>query len=272
MVTSAMRTSARIVGLFVFTLGSALAHEAEAAKGKADDSDASASADESRGSEESTDSDESASPRKSKPKKAKRKHAEEENAEPGEGDRSFSHAGQFGIRAALVAGYRMIMRYEPSPFCTLPNFSKEPKNQQKFCGHWGPAALDLAFSYTLIGSVEPFLWGRFGFVGEGKTDTQPLILVGAGARLYTMSKSAFKFFIEPAVGLELERGAGSPIFRYGGFRPDYRSDIILHLAFGPQIDLARGVGLYAHAALTMGILRYLQGTLELVGGVQVRFP
>ena len=36
---------------------------------------------------------------------------------PGE-DTSYSHFFQFGVRASLVGGYRMVFRYDESPLCT----------------------------------------------------------------------------------------------------------------------------------------------------------
>jgi hypothetical protein len=87
-----------------------------------------------------------------------------------------------------------------------------------------------------------------------------------------MSDSALKVFIEPAVGFELEGGMGSRGYEIYSFRGNYKPDLIFHLAIGPQYDLARGVGIYLDGGLTVGVLRAIGATLELVGGVQVRFP
>ena len=269
-----MRISALGAGLLVFTLGisAGAAKEAEPAPDEPTGSEESGESAKPSDSGEESDSDEAKPAKKAK----KKEHVlGEQPEEPGEGDKSYSHAGQFGLRAGIVGGYRMIFRYEQSPFCTVPDPAKQDgaKGQRKFCGHGGPMAVDLAASFTLLGPIEPFLWGRFGFIGEGKTDTQPLVLAGVGVRIYTMSDSALKIFIEPALGLEFEKGMGSRLFEvYPNFRGDYKTDFIFHLAIGPQIDLARGVGLYLDGGLTVGVARYIQATLELVGGVQVRFP
>ncbi len=264
-----MRISTLGAGLVVRTLGisARAANTAEPGAGEPEESTESA---------KPADSGEPSDSEEAKPAKKKHKRGEaEDKGAPGEGDKSYSHGGQFGLRAAIVGGYRMIFRYEQSPFCTVPagNKSDGAKGEQKFCGHGAPMAVDLAASFTLLGPVEPFLWGRFGFIGEGTTDTQPLILAGVGVRIYTMSDSAFKIFIEPALGLEFEKGMGSRLFQvYPDFRGDYKTDVIFHLAIGPQIDLARGVGLYLHGGLTVGVVREIQAMLELAGGVQVRFP
>jgi hypothetical protein len=90
-----------------------------------------------------------------------------------------------------------------------------------------------------------------------------------------MSDSKLKIFVEPAIGMELEGGAGNAawVFRNSGnAKPDYKTDFLFHLAVGPQYDFARAVGVYVSAGLTTGILRYIHTQLELSGGVQVRVP
>jgi opacity protein-like surface antigen len=187
-----------------------------------------------------------------------------------EDDGRFGHRHQVGLRAGLVGGYRMIFRYDESPFCSDFDPKKTVKDQQKFCGHAAPLAIDLALSYALLDSIEPFLWARFGLGAEAKTDTDPVVILGAGARIYTMSDSAFKIFIEPAIGMELEAGRGSA--EYQANDPEYKRDIVFHLAAGPQLDLAKHFGVYADAGITTGILRSIHSTLEIQLGVQARFP
>ena len=62
-----------------------------------------------------------------------------------------------------------------------------------------------------------------------------------------MSDSKFKIFIEPAVGVELEEGAGNPDWNYGSVNPEYKTDIMFHLAAGPQFDVAKAFGFYLNA-------------------------
>jgi hypothetical protein len=185
-------------------------------------------------------------------------------------DPSFGHHFQFGLRAGLVGGYNMIFRYDQSPFCATFDASKQIKDQQKFCGHAAPLALDVALSFAPLDFVEPYIFGRFGLSGEAQTDTNPVSIFGAGARIYTMSDSAFKIFVEPAVAYEFEGGGGAPDFQRNN--PQYKKDLLFHLAAGPQLDVAKFVGFYAHAGLTTGILRSIHSELELELGVQSRFP
>jgi hypothetical protein len=182
---------------------------------------------------------------------------------------SYGHFFQFGLRAGLVGGYNMIFRYDQSPYCVAPDFvAKSAKDQQKFCGHAAPLAMDVAVSFAPLNFVEPYIFGRFGLKGESQTDTQPLSVFGVGTRVYTMSDSAFKIFIDPALAYEFEGGGSNPV--YAQFK--YKKDLLFHLAAGPQFDLAKYFGIFVDAGLTTGILRSIHSELELQGGLQARFP
>ena len=189
---------------------------------------------------------------------------------PGGAQDSFGHRSQFGFRAGLAFGYNMIFRYDQSPICAAYQADKAAKDQQKVCGHGAPAALDLALSFAPLDFVEPYLFMRLGLSSETETDTLPLKVFGVGARIYTMSDSAFKIFIEPALGLELEKGGTNPVFQLN--HPSYKNDMLIHLAAGPQLDFAKYVGVFVDAGLTTGVLRAIHTELELQGGVQARFP
>jgi hypothetical protein len=187
---------------------------------------------------------------------------------PSPTEKDTSHKGQFSVRLDAVAAYRIVMRYDSSPLCATPDPSKEP---QKFCGFGAPAGLESAIGYAVTPGIEPFLWGRFGLSKESKTNTAPLLVFGAGLRLYSMSDAAFKFFIEPSIGAELEgRAAGATDFT--GASSSYKQDWLIRLAVGPQYDFSRHVGLYAAGAMTVGVVRSLNTFMELHGGVQARFP
>jgi hypothetical protein len=193
----------------------------------------------------------------------------EEPAENEELERqiNFGHQGQPGLRVGLNGGYRMVFRYDKSPLCAEYDPTKEFKKQQKFCGHVAPFALDLGLSFAPADAIEPFLWARFGLHGEDETDTDPVVILGAGVRVYTMSDSAFKIFIEPGFGFELE-GGGTDLSRANGL--EYKTDLVFHLAAGPHIDVSRNFGFYFDAGITTGILRSIHSTLELTGGIQGR--
>lgn len=207
-------------------------------------------------------------------KKREEVPAEKGGTEPA--DDRFGHGMQFGLRAGITGGYRMIFRYDKSPFCREPE-NKSDKDQQKFCGNGAPPALDLALSFAPLDFVEPYVWARFGLSGEASTNTKALTAFGVGARIYTMSDSKLKIFVEPAIGMEVEGGAGNPawVFRDTnppGQRPDYKKDFLIHLGVGPQYDFARAFGVYVHAGITTGVLRYIHAQLEISGGVQLRVP
>ena len=193
--------------------------------------------------------------------------ATEGDSKPAAAKESFGHAHQFGFRLGLVGGYNMIFRYDQSPICAATQAGKDPL---KVCGHGAPPALDVAVSFAALDFVEPYLFMRLGLAGETETDTLPLKVFGAGARIYTMSDSALKIFIEPALALEFEKGGGNPGFQLN--HPSYKNDMLIHLAAGPQLDFAKNVGVFVDAGLTTGILRAIHTELELQGGVQARFP
>jgi hypothetical protein len=180
-------------------------------------------------------------------------------------DDAFGHGGQLGLRVGLVAGYRMILRYEDSPFCAEIDPEKGPE-QQKFCGHAAPFALNTALSYGLADWLEPFAFGRFGLAAEDETHTKPVLMFGAGLRVYTMSDSAFKIFIEPAVGLEFEDAED-----VDGTTVDLETDFAIHLAAGPTLDFSPNFGAYLTGGVTTTILRALATSLEAELGVQGRY-
>lgn len=188
-------------------------------------------------------------------------------------DEKFGHGMQLGLRAGAVGGYRMVFRYDKSPFCRAPDPVKADKDQQKFCGHTAPFALDLALSFGVVDFAEPYVWARFGLGGEAETNTESLRAFGVGARIYTMSDSKLKIFVEPALGIETESGAGNRDWTFDdGTTPDYKTDFLFHLAVGPHYDFARAFGIYLNAGLTTGVLRYIHTELEVGIGAQVRVP
>ncbi len=220
-------------------------------------------------------SDEDESPRDGAKEAAGGDEASEEDkpaadAEKPAAEEAFGHMGQFGLRAGLVAGFRMVLRYDDSPFCREPDLAKPVDKQQKFCGHVAPLSADLGVSFGVLDFLEPFLWARLGLAAEAETDTKPLIVLGAGVRLYTMSDAAFKIFIEPAVAWELEGGRGTALWQLND--PQYAKDLYFHLAAGPQLDFSRHVGAYLTAGVSAGVMRALGSSLDLNLGIQGRYP
>jgi len=218
-----------------------------AAESKADDSGAEDSGDQAKGEGEAA------------PKAEAKPKAE-----------AFGHAGQLGLRAGVVLGYRMVLRYDNSPYCAAPNPAKEPGDQQKFCGYPAPLSLDFGLSFGVLDFLEPFAWARFGLAADTHSDQNPLVLIGAGARLYTMSDAAIKIFIEPAVAIELESGRGTPAWQTN--TPVYKKDVVFHLAAGPAFDFHPNFGAYVTGGVSMGVVRALASSLDLTLGIQGRYP
>lgn len=179
---------------------------------------------------------------------------------------ALGHKGQFHVRLGLGAGYRVMMRYDRSPTCSAA--LDDDGNPVKMCGYGAPLMLDTALGYGVASGFEPFVWGRFGLKGESNTHTAPLMIVGVGARFYSMSEEAFKFYVEPAVGLEVEGGANRAVESVA----QYKQDLILRLGLGPQYDFSRNFGVFATGGLSVGMFRAIHTWLDLHLGVQARFP
>jgi hypothetical protein len=182
----------------------------------------------------------------------------------------YGHAGQLSLRAALVGGYRMVLRYDDSPFGAAYDTEKSISDQQKFCGHAAPPALDLALGYAPANFVEPYLWFRLGLSGEEQTRTAAVKILGAGLRIYTMSDAAVKIYVEPAIGFELEGGEADGFWLLN--EPEYQQDLVFHIAAGPQFDLSHNLGLFLDGGVTTGVLRAIHSSLELKAGLQLRLP
>jgi opacity protein-like surface antigen len=202
--------------------------------------------------------------------KATESEAEKPEQKSDEKGGGLGHAGQFGLRAGLVGGLRMIVRYEKSTYCRAFDPLKAPADQQRFCGHLAPFSLDFGLSFGVADFFEPFVWGRFGLGAEEQTDTNPIVVIGAGARLYTMSDSLVKVFIEPAVALEFEDGQGNA--PWASVEDAYPTDLVFHLAAGPQFDVSRNFGVYVTGGVTTGVIRSIHTSLDLQVGVQGRYP
>ncbi|MBN1612278.1 MAG: hypothetical protein JW940_36940 [Polyangiaceae bacterium] len=233
-----------------------------------DSSEAGASSDQGAGAEPS---DDAPAPRARHKRKHRQERGPQADQRPKDSEQ-FGHAGQFSLRAGLVGGMRVIVRYEHSPFCADPTEDRVGE-ERTLCGHASPLALDLGAGFSAIDGFEPFFWARLGLTGESQTDTQPLVVLGGGARLYAMSDSAFKVLIEPAFGIELEGGGDTPAWHQPvRGETDYRTDFLFHLAAGPHYDFTKNFGAYLDAGVTLGILRALHGTMEAQLGVQGRYP
>jgi hypothetical protein len=197
-------------------------------------------------------------------------------------DDDFGHFMQVGLRAGFVAAYGMSFRYDDSPFCNTPDTADPSDEQQSICGFGKAPATELALSFALLDSVEPYAFARLAFSKESRTDTDPIQMFGLGARIYTRADSRLKVFVEPAIAFEVEGGAGSSGYCgkqadtrvpwCGGYTTDYKKDLVFHLAFGPQYDFAKYVGVYLNGGLDVGILRSISAALVANLGLQVRVP
>lgn len=182
--------------------------------------------------------------------------AEDAGADP------FNHEEQVGFRVGFTLPYKVNFRFDDSPPCGTRN----PVEEKKVCPVAAPVALDLALSYALTGSVEPFFWLRFGLADESKTSTEAATLAGAGLRLYTTRANQFKMYLQPAVAAEFE----GPTVSIPG--RNWETDFVMQVHLGGQFDFNRYVGAYLSVGPTVAVVRALSLGVEGSLGVQARFP
>lgn len=177
--------------------------------------------------------------------------------------KSYGHRGQFGVRAGLSAGYEILIQYDDSPSCGF----NANGDEKVVCAHLAAGALDLAFSYALFDSLEPYFWLRFGLGDQPETHTAATSLFGLGLRIYTLNESQLKLYFEPALALSTEGAIA------GALPSDnYDSDYLVHLHFGLQYDFLRQLGLYVSAGPNVTFVRAIGTEIEGSIGLQARLP
>jgi opacity protein-like surface antigen len=175
----------------------------------------------------------------------------------------FGHGGQFGLRANLAYGYKILIRYEDSPPCDIGGDGAD----EKVCAYGTPGSLDLAASFALLDGLEPYLWFRLGLTDHAESFTAASRWFGAGVRIYTMSDSQLKLFFEPALAVEFEGALPN-----APATANYATDFVGHLHFGLQYDIVPYVGLYASVGPNVNFVRAIGTELEGAFGLQVRGP
>ncbi len=187
--------------------------------------------------------------------------AEGANADAGAVE-TFNHLGQFGLRAGLALPFKVNFRFDDSPPCDIASDGQD----QKVCPIAAPPALDLALSYGLTGTIEPFAWARLGLSSETQTNTAATTVLGVGLRLYTISNSRLKAFLEPSLGAQLE---GALVPAPGR---NYATDFLARLHFGGQYDFTPNLGAFVTLGPNVSFVRALSLGLELNLGLQTRLP
>ncbi|HKQ69139.1 MAG TPA: hypothetical protein VJT73_07360, partial [Polyangiaceae bacterium] len=192
-------------------------------------------------------------------------------------DDDLGHRRQFSFRAEFVTGYQMLFRYDKSPRCAVFDRAKSASDQQKFCGFGASPAIGLALGFSPLDFFEPFAFIRMGLADDGvRTSQGKMLQVGAGARLYTMSDSAFKIYFSPWLGVDTTSGPVDPANaddKAAGVVPaSFRTDLLAHLDVGPQFDFSKYMGVYVSGGLTFQMLRYLGASADLGIGIQMRAP
>jgi hypothetical protein len=184
------------------------------------------------------------------------------NAHGSQKEDALNHDSQVGLRLGFTLPYKVNFQFDDSPPCG----TRDPMDDEKVCPIAAPPALDLALSYALSGTVEPFFWARFGLAAETKTSTQASTLIGAGLRLYTQNDSRFKVYLQPAIAAEL---SGATVVLQGR---NWETDFVMQVHLGGQYDFSRYVGAYVSLGPSVAIVRALSLGVEGSIGVQARYP
>lgn len=174
----------------------------------------------------------------------------------------LNHDEQFGLRLGLTLPYKVNFRYDDSPPCG----SRNPIEEKKVCPVGAPLALDIAASYALSGTVEPFVWFRFGLAEETKTYTEAATIIGAGLRLYTRSTARLKIYLQPALAGEFE---GPSVAQPGR---NWETDVVAQVHIGGQYDFTRNIGAYVSLGPSVAFVRAMSLAIEGSIGAQARFP
>ncbi len=174
----------------------------------------------------------------------------------------LNHDEQFGLRLGLTLPYKVNFRYDDSPPCGTRN----PVEEKNVCSVASPLALDIAASYALSGTIEPFVWFRLGLGDVTETSTEAATIVGAGLRLYTRNDARFKIFLQPAIAGQFE----GPTVAIPG--RNWETDVVAQVHIGGQYDFMRNVGAYLSLGPSVAFVRAMSLGIEGSIGAQARFP
>jgi hypothetical protein len=183
--------------------------------------------------------------------------------EPKAEEETYGHQGQFGLRLGLGLGYKVLIRADDSPPCDIDGDG----DSESVCAYNTPGAFDLAASFAVFDSIEPYVWLRMGLGEDDTTQTAAVQLFGAGLRVYTMSDAQLKLFFEPALAIEVEGATDA-----APTDATYDTDFVIHGHFGLQYDFMAYLGLYASIGPNVSFVRAIGTELEGSIGIQGRAP
>ncbi len=170
--------------------------------------------------------------------------------------KGLSHKYQVGVGVRAGTGYRVIAPYHEE-FC---GDKKDDGGNKSVCGSRQKVWLELSPSFGVSSSLELLVDVRL-YLEEDFTKTKAFWLA-PGIKYYTDPDSIFKFFASGQLVFEnQDMGTGGPkSFDFG-----------IRSALGIQFDVIRYVGLFVQGGVTIAFLRWLTFTVDVGGGVQVRY-
>lgn len=176
-------------------------------------------------------------------------------AAPVETGERLRHENQVALRAGFGVPYIFALKYKDGAPCSADA-------EESFCRRVSAPLFELELGFGATSTVEIGVLARLGVGDDDVTNSAPLGF-GLGIRAYGSPDNAFKLFFGARVMVDL---TDSDLPKWKSF------DIGLRGEAGLQVDLARFIGLYVQPAVQITFLRGMYFTLDLTGGVQVRFP
>jgi len=182
-------------------------------------------------------------------------HAPAHEETPGVEVESLDHRMQVGLRIGAGMPYVFAVKYGDGPNC-------DPGGVETFCRDFGTPILDVELGFGITEEAELSLSGRFGLTESDVSNSHPIQL-GLGIRGYGHATSAFKLFFGGRLLLDV---TSSSVPGWSDVDFGVRGE------FGMQYDFLRYFGAYVQLGASLAFIRAFSVTVDLTGGVQVRFP
>lgn len=173
---------------------------------------------------------------------------------PGVEEERLDHRLQVGLRIGAGMPYVFAVKYADGPNCDTGG--------ENFCRDFGTPLLDVELGFGITEKAEISVSGRFGLTESDISGSHPIQL-GLGIRGYGSPNDPFSIFFGGRLVLDVTSSSV----------PDWTDvDFGVRGEFGVQYDLLRYLGFYAQLGASISFIRAFSVTVDLTGGVQVRFP
>ena len=179
----------------------------------------------------------------------------------------LNHKHQVGLEVGFGWGYRLI-----KPYGDVWCGERDDGDNAAFCMAPAPAFMELGLSFGVMRSMDLVVDFRYGLQKDDISDRNPMALM-AGVRFWLNPNDSFKWALGLQVVLDFTKQDGEKQKIADYKAPDRDSFDIGGRFYGQiQYDFFRYLGLYIKLSGVVGALRWLRMEMEVMGGVQARFP